>query len=214
MTCSRILPVLSALLLFLGQQAFSQALPAPSSPARTDTAVQAPDKIEVAARQYCGGVREFVSTHEPVLVAAQLSSEPRGWQRVTSEVWERAGGRAPAALVWEREGHVVAVKLALTKTALDLKPVEYCFWDNGNLAMLSLRPNRRVNEVSPPGIVVIQGQEQFYSEDGAKKIVDEDEFQGPSPLPDKTYYVSVNATALEYRTVGQLPFADLLHPLL
>jgi hypothetical protein len=110
---------------------------------------------------------------------------------------------------------VVAVKLALTKTALDLKPVEYCFWDNGNLAMLSLRPNRRVNEVSPQtGVVVIQGREQFYSEDGAKEIVDEDEFQGPSLLSDKTYYVSVNASALEYRTVGQLPFADLLHPLL
>jgi hypothetical protein len=164
-----------------------------------------------SVRNYCEGVQQFVTVHEPVLFAADDTSQYTKWRQLTPQQWEQAGKPLPAALAWLRGGQLVAVKLALVGSEPESNPIGYCFWGNGNLARMSVEPRRMARQLSAaPSRVIARGVERLYAEDGSRKILDMSRADQPALQSEQTYYAYPNTP--EFRTVGQLPFTALLSP--
>ena len=140
--------------------------------------------------RYCNDIDVFAKAH-PSRLFAQATSVGGAWEEFPDRArWGENGKPVPAALVWTRRGQVVAVRLAFNDGARQVGIGDYCFRPDGTIARI-----RTVPEIGTRSDARgLHGELSF----GVDWIY----------LPEGTTIVTV--TPPEFRTIVELPFANLL----
>ena len=158
--------------------------------------------------RYCDDVELFARAH-PSRLFAQTTSVGGAWKEFPNRArWKQDGSPVPAALVWARAGRVVAVRLVFNDGAGEVGIGDYCFRLDGTIARIRTVPQIGIR-TDTRGLrgKLFFGADSIYLPEGnmMRTVIDYD----PRPLKSEQTTI-VNVTPPEFRTIAELPFADLL----